>query len=303
MNGDRDVHFEPGRLWSLLDLMRELPLTELIGLDVNLAGAIARYDHAQANGQIGEAGAQATAEIFRQFEMLGAQPDFAPEAHHLLSIARAGLTAETKVGKTVAWLTSIHEVFRSELSKKGCFLLEKEEMAFVNQPALFGETVAAAFPSAAMDIREMGNCFAAGRYNAAAYHCVQAAEVSLRELARDRRVDPMDWRKPTPLENAQWGHLLGAVRSKIDKIRGWDDGPVKDAASKFYENALLDLGGLNDGWRRHLAHARSHEYERDDVIGLMAHTRRVMQSLARRIGERRPVTPEIWRRMPKELTD
>jgi hypothetical protein len=305
MSLDRDgMQFEPGKFWSLWDFMRRLPVKQLMELDIALARAVAQYDHASAATEIGEDGAKIVAGVFLAFEALGAHPDFTPEAHNLVMVARAGLNAQTKNGVALNYLSSIHEVFKSELSKKGCFMLEQAEMAFADQQALFGEQVAAAFPSAAMDIREIGNCFAAERYNAAAYHCVQAAEIALRELARDRRVSLNDHRKPMPLDHAQWGQLLGKLTGKVGDIHKWDIGPVRDAAFRFYDHAMLDFNGINDGWRSHLSHARQqHQFERDDIIGLMAHVRRVMQSLARRLGEGRTVTPEIWKRVPPELAD
>ncbi len=299
---DRAMHFESGKLWSLWDFMHRFPIANLIELNVALVGALAGIDKSQFAEPMGESGIEGLRAAVILFRQLGAvDENFAPETYNLAAVIESKLDASMLKGVMVGHLGSIHNVFRSELSKKGCFLLSKDEMAFVEHPALFGQTVTDAFPSAVMDVREAGNCFAAGRYNASAYHCVQAAEIGLRELARDRRVDPMTWRDPKPMEQQQWGHLLGAIKGKIDKIKGWSHGPVRDAADAFYLNAFLDLSGLNDGWRRHLAHARSHQYERDDIVGLMAHTRRVLQSLARRLGERRTVTPEIWKRVPKEL--
>jgi hypothetical protein len=283
--------------------MHRFPLAYMIELDVQIAGAIATANPLKFAEPIGPEGPDSIKAALKLFRLLGAEDEnFVPETFNLAAVIEDKLDDTMMRGVAVGHLSSIHNVFRSELAKKGCFLLSKDEMAFVDQPALFGQPVVDAFPSPTMDVREAGNCFAAGRYNASAYHCVQAAEIGLRELARDRRVDPMTWKDPKPLEHTQWGHLLGAIKAKIDKIKGWPHGRARDIADTFYLNAFLDLSGINDGWRRHLAHARGHQYERDDIIGLMSHTRRVLQSLARRLGESRPVTREVWKSVPKELS-
>lgn len=194
-------------------------------------------------------------------------------------------------------IADLVDLMRSEMERQLFFVMPEQDRDFYTADRLFGETVFDAFPSAAMDIKEAGMCFSFERYNAAVYHAITAAEVGLRVLAKDRRTEPKLFKKVVALDQAQWGTLVGALETKIREIQSWKAGAAKDAAHQFYQPALLEASALNDGWRRHIMHAKGKPYEREEARSVLGHSERFLQRLATRLGERKKITPAIWKRV------
>lgn len=74
----------------------------------------------------------------------------------------------------------------------------------------------------------------------------------------------------------------------------WKDPSFKEAQIRFYNDAVQELRGFNEAWRRHISHADPQAfYERDDALGILKHVRTFMQKLSARIGEN-AVMLEFW---------
>jgi hypothetical protein len=180
--------------------------------------------------------------------------------------------------------------------KNRAFLtVEPTRVPLLDQEALFGERVATAFPTAAMDIREAGNCLAAECATAAVFHLMRAAEVGLRVLAKDRGVAYPN----ATLESKMVGDLIVNLDSKVKKLRDtpptqWPSSTVRDGQIKFYAEAMVEFRAFNEAWRKHMAHA--HEgafYDIDHATSIMTHVRRCLQVLSQRVSEG-AVTAEFW---------
>src|SRR6185437_13955935 len=153
-----------------------------------------------------------------------------------------------------------------------------------------------AFPSAYMDIVEAGRCLALNRNNAAIYHLMQVAEIGLRTLAWDRRVEVKKWKKQTivPLDYAQWGDMINGLEKKKELINHWKRSPhLKEKAYRYYTHAILEIDSFNEIWRKHISHARNTLYESDVAISCWGHVHRFMQSLAEYMSEEKR-TPLVW---------
>jgi hypothetical protein len=162
---------------------------------------------------------------------------------------------------------------------------------------IFGEAEKA-FSSAYMDMVEAGRCLALGRNNATIHHLMNVAEIGLRALAWDRRVVAKQYKKPVPLEFAQWGDLIGGIEKKVDEIKKWKAKGTAADAQRFYNAALVELRSFNDGWRRHSAHARTYHYKDDETLALFGHVDRFMNKLAERVTETTR-TPVVWKKSKK----
>ena len=82
------------------------------------------------------------------------------------------------------------------------------------------------------------------RNNAAIYHLMQVAEVGLRSLAWDRRVTVRRGKKQAevPLENAQWGEMIGQIQKKKDLIHQWSRSKfLKEEAFRYYTRAVFEI--------------------------------------------------------------
>jgi hypothetical protein len=68
----------------------------------------------------------------------------------------------------------------------------------------------------------------------------------------------------------------------------------KEAQIRFYNDAVQELRGFNEAWRRYLAHA--HEgafYDRDDAFNIFRHVKNFMHKLSGKIGEHKTM-PKYW---------
>src|ERR1700756_3341934 len=143
---------------------------------------------------------------------------------------------------------------------------------------VFGTDVIAAFDSAAPDIEEAGNCLAAECNTAAVFHLTRAAEVGLRAVAKDRNVEFAN----KPIDQQEWGTILGALDGKLKAMReddkkNWPDPSIKDAQVRFYSEVVQELRGFNEACRRHLSHAREDGiYDRDYADSIFKHVRTFM---------------------------
>ena len=164
-----------------------------------------------------------------------------------------------------------------------------------SEPTLFGHVVDTAFPSVRNDVVNAGKSLACGLNNAAVYHLVCVAEIGLRVLAWDRRVQVKHNKKVVPLEFAQWGELINKIEPEVAAIKNWKSKPLSADAQRFYNRALVELRAFNAGWRTHVMHARDHMYQTDETVALFGHVKRFMETLAERLSEAQR-TPKIWKR-------
>lgn len=101
-----------------------------------------------------------------------------------LAEVREVLEGEKWQKQTFQWLIDqlkgIHRLAQKELRGKAFFYVPAERIKFhptVNNPHIFGEGVATAFPSAAFDISESGICLSLARGTASVAHLMRALEI------------------------------------------------------------------------------------------------------------------------------
>ena len=211
----------------------------------------------------------------------------------LIQYAESGESRE--FGGVKALADNLREDIRVALSRRIFLYIQDDRSEYVDNEKLFGATVFDAFPSAQRDIKEAGNCLAVECGTACVFHLMRASEFSMRALARDRGVQFAD----KPLEEKEWGQILPNLDAKITALRmaansNWPPGR-KDEQLRFYSDAVQELRGFNDAWRRHVSHADSRAfYERDEALGVYKHVRLFMQKLATKISEA-SVTDEYWK--------
>ena len=147
-----------------------------------------------------------------------------------------------------------------------------------------------------MDIVEAGRCLALNRNNAAIYHLMQVAEIGLRTVAWDRRVEVKQGKqqKTVPLDYAQWGQIIGGLIKEVEKIDAWKRSkPLKDEAKRYYTKAIFEVDSFNEIFRKHISHARGELYESDTAISCWGYIHRFMEMLAERMSETAR-TPKVW---------
>jgi hypothetical protein len=181
------------------------------------------------------------------------------------------------------------------LQAKMFLRISDDRTEFLDKEKLFGDQVYDAFASARADIKEAGNCLTAECNTAAVFHLMRASEVALRALARDRNVSFAN----KPLDQQEWGTILGALEGKLNDLRladgkNWQRHEVKDAQVQFYNDTVQEFRAFNEAWRRHISHANPRAfYDHDEAGNVMKHVKLFMQKLAIKISEAN-VTPEFW---------
>jgi len=170
--------------------------------------------------------------------------------------------------------------------------VEQKLVRYFDAKELFGAGVARAFPSAAQDVSEAGSCLAIGTNAAAVFHLMHVVEWGMRSLARNlkllRVVVDRKKGKTTPVEYAQWEHILNQLHGKVEeKVQAITRGPRKQKAQEFYYSALKEIEGFKEAWRNHIMHTRQ-SYSSEDALAVLSHVERFMKSLAEfGIGEGR----------------
>ncbi len=187
-------------------------------------------------------------------------------------------------------LKSLRDLMESEAQKRLFLSVPFHLHDYYLNPKPMGKNVYDAFPSARLDLEESGSCLACGRNNGAMNHLMLSAEVALRELGRDRQVSSA---KSGDIEFKQWGQIIKELGDAVVAIQQWPNSVVKDDAHRFYNSALCEIRAFNDGWRRHLAHARAHTFADEEALALWHHVERFLIGLSGKISEG-SYTPLIW---------
>ncbi len=176
----------------------------------------------------------------------------------------------------------LRELMESEMGKQLFLSIPSPLASLYENAAPMGDSVYSNFPSIRVNISEAGSCLACGRNNAAMHHLMLATEVGLRELGKDRQIP---YASSGEIEFKQWGTIIGQIEDAVQAIQQWKNSDIKDAAHMFYNALLPELRSFNDGYRRHLAHARDHKFSDTDALALWDHVSRFFRLLSEKISE------------------
>lgn len=283
----------PGRLWSLWDIMEKLRPAIFGKVFQNIA---------EAQLWLATTGVQVISPDYRQtIKERVVEPAFelclvaglSPTVKNACEKMNEALDTSDKTANALKErIQALHERLIKELSGRMLFIVENGRESYWEHEHLFGVQVRNRFTSAAMDIKESGNCWVAGRNNAVAYHLMMAIEVGLRCLAEDRRVDITKYGNSVPIEFAEWGTLIAAIAAKTKELN-WVDRHKKTEPQRFYNPLVLELGAFHEGYRNHLMHGRAIAYRDDETFALMGHVKRFLTKLSEKIGEDE-ITEEVW---------
>jgi hypothetical protein len=169
----------------------------------------------------------------------------------------------------------LHAVW-AELAERHFAFVPAESARYFEQPALFGEAVNKAFPSAVDEIRDAGNCLAVGLQTAAVFHCMRIAEHGLRALAGHLKI-----KVKHGLKYADWGTITQGMEKKLDVLQQKSRGKRKAEALEFYRLAMDDCNMFKDVWRNNVMHTRG-RYSEAEALGVHLRVHGFMQRLAGR---------------------
>lgn len=110
-------------------------------------------------------------------------------------------------GHATQEIVALDKIIGIELREKLFLQVPTERAAFYANPELFGEEVNKKFPSCQYDIEEAGNCYAAGRGTASAFHLMRIMESGLQQLGTALGVKFAD--------EKNWQNVLDQVNKAI----------------------------------------------------------------------------------------
>jgi hypothetical protein len=206
-----ELGFRPGRLWSLLDMI-QVHAKEYLDLG-------ARLEAARIVFMLGESEDQPPRQLDAD-SVEGLREDLREALRHCeqlkLPIAAALLKKNIEdPPKTRREFEAVTFVVEAELSGK-LFLFVPHHLAkYYESEDLLSDNVKRRFPMASSELRNSGNCLAAGQYTACVFHSMRAAEIGLRSLGKVLNVEFPD----IPLEQAEMLQIITQAESKIRKMQ------------------------------------------------------------------------------------
>jgi hypothetical protein len=212
------------------------------------------------------------------------------QIEHLLARQETVLSRRTGTALTVETQAIVDRVLE-EMNRHGFVRVRPDRMGLLHGDEPFGPAVAAAFPSAAEDIREALNCLTVESHTAAGFHLMRAAEYGLRALAYDRRVRIP---KQKEIELATWEQIIRELENAESAIQKSPRTDAREAQFAFYHGAMMEFRAFKNVWRNRFAHARE-PLDRDQAYSVMVHVREFLQVLSTRIGEGKR-TPLVWKK-------
>jgi hypothetical protein len=184
-----------------------------------------------------------------------------------------------------------HDTLRAELKhvqKDLVIRLMKLKFAYIPAPndkyfeqdKLFSEKVWEVFPDARQDIKEVGNCFAAGLFTACVFHLMRVSEYGLRFIANALGVTTKHTGSMIPLEYAEWDQIISQINQKIEAERKTPRDANREKQLQNYSEAAQHCLFMKDIWRNTVSHARK-AYVEPEALGSLERVRDFMHFLAR----------------------
>lgn len=138
------------------------------------------------------------------------------------------------------------------------------------------------FDSAKYDCKEAVLCFVSDRFTASVFHCMRAAEIGLRALAKRMKVKLP---RRGPLMWAEWQEILREMHKLNEQIASGKRGPARENLLEFYRGAIGQFYGFKDEYRNQVMHSRK-RYDEPLAASVLNHVHDFMGKLAARIDEK-----------------
>jgi hypothetical protein len=217
------------------------------------------------------------APLVEEMERLNLNPDLSLHAKQLM-----GRMGQQSFRWTVELLASELLHFQQDLNRE----LHKHKFAYIShgkyfeQEKLFGGDVYNKIKEARQDLKDAGNCLAAGLYTACVFHLMRVAEHALRRLAKRVKPNLIHRGKPTPIEYETIEKICIAIDDKLKAAHTISAKPEKKRQLRLYADAAQHCLFMKDIWRNDVSHTGK-PYIEAEALGAMDRVRDFAQFLAR----------------------
>lgn len=139
-------------------------------------------------------------------------------------------------------IVALDKIIVLQLRENLFMFIPPDRAAFYAEPQLFGEAVNKRFPICQYDIEESGNCYAAGRGTACAFHLMRVMEAAVQEFGTALGI---------ALTNEKdWQNILDEINKAIKAL------PGKDARTIALSQAAGHLYNVKVAWRNPTMHPK-----------------------------------------------
>lgn len=142
-------------------------------------------------------------------------------------------------GQFLAAVKELESRIMDEMDARLYFCLDDDSVRYYDAKNAFGDDVAAAFPSATLDIEEAGNCLALNRYTACVLHLMRAMEPVVYAVAKSIGLT---------YEFKGWDAVIRKMRTELEKSYPDMDDAFR-GKKEFYSNVLDRLLATKDALR------------------------------------------------------
>lgn len=181
--------------------------------------------------------------------------------------------------RTLRELQTLRDAVYSEIKSVLLVYIPEHRAEFFERRNLLSEGAKKSFPTASAELREAGNCFAAGRNTATVFHAMRAAEIGAKTLAVDLKCQ-----FPHPLDLVDMHSLLEQCDSKINAMKNLPKSQQKADDLEFYSMASSNFRYFKDGWRVRTAHPRA-VFEEGEALSIFTRTVEFFEIVAQRLRE------------------
>jgi hypothetical protein len=272
--GEQFAWPQPYRLWSLYDLMKQLPPYILLDLGEKIGEAWTIF-HFISNDPETPLSADERKSLTATLTRL------ATIAHGLqMEISADALERAVKnPPETAREFETLINVVQTEVRKRQAFFIPPDRAKFFEKDDLLKEKTRDAFPSAASELREAANAYAVGLNTACVLHCSRAAEIGTRSLAKR-----LGCKFTQPLDEVMLHPMLEQCEKKIAEMKKLPAGARKTELLTFYSQAAFDFRLFKDAYRVHAAHARV-SFTEPQALSILERTIEFFDALAAKLKE------------------
>jgi hypothetical protein len=166
-----------------------------------------------------------------------------------------------------------------QLKNRKFLHLNAAESGYYEAPTKGWDDVVKMLPSAAYDIEEASKCFALSRSTASAFHSIRCLEAGIRAASRSLGIAD-----PTKGAERSWMKALGSIKAEVDK-RWPSSGPARlSGDGRFFEEFYGALSGMQNPYRNATMHL-DHNYTADEAEHIFLVVKGIMQKVASRMDE------------------
>jgi hypothetical protein len=176
-------------------------------------------------------------------------------------------------------LRALRDGVQVELGKLDFAFLSPPTGKYFEQEKLFGDLVYDKIEEARQDVKDAGNCLAAGLPTACVFHLMRTAEFGLRKIAAKVGVKLKIKGKRQPIEFATWGEVIQGIKTALASVRTLPHGSRKNRKLQFYSDAAEHCTYIKDVWRNEVSHTRK-RYAESEALEVMQRLRHFMSLLA-----------------------